>query len=57
MFGLEVLMEEERELLLKEVREWITRMEAVCQSPEIIALIHELEKEHHAWQRGVRAKT
>lgn len=45
--------EVERELLLKEVREWIARMESVCQSPEVIALIHQLEREHHAYPQVI----
>jgi hypothetical protein len=41
-------MDQEREFLLEEVREWIASMENVCQSPEVRELIWQLEREHYA---------
>jgi hypothetical protein len=42
-------MEEQQELLLEEAKEWIASMEHVCRSPEVMELIRQLEKEHHAY--------
>ena len=44
--------ERERELLLKEVQEWIA-IENVCQSPEVMQLIWQLEMERHAYPQLV----
>jgi hypothetical protein len=42
-------MDEERELLLEQVRESIASMECICQSPDVRELIQQLEREHHAY--------
>lgn len=44
--------ERERELLLKEVQEWIA-IKNVCQSPDVIELIWELERKRHAYPQLV----
>jgi hypothetical protein len=44
---------EERELLLEQVSEWITSMDFVCRTPEVRELIRRLEEEHGAYPQTV----
>ncbi len=46
-------MNEERELLLEQVSEWITSMDFVCRTPEVRELIRRLEEEHGAYPQTV----
>ena len=46
-------MNEERELLLEKVSEWITSMDFVCRTPEVQELIRRLEQEHGAYPQTV----
>lgn len=49
--------ERERELLLQEIGEWIATIENARQSPEVMDLIWQLEKEHHAYPQLIVSLT
>ena len=46
-------MNEERQLVLEKVSEWVTSMDYVCRTPEVRELIRQLEQEHGAYPQTV----